>query len=205
MIVMMAGFFFACQSEIDNKQAAEVKEPIETNKPAVVSPKEKSANPGKVEGQKGWSLAPTSKVEWVGAKVTGDHTGGFKKITGTANVEGGKLKQLTAEIDIASLFSDNRKLTAHLLNKDFFEVDKFAKASFRSTEISEKNIKGILDMHGVKKEISFAAEISVSASSVSIKGDFTINRKLWGINYKGQANNLIKDEVLIKLNVQYKS
>ena len=40
---------------------------------------------------------------------------------------------------------------------------------------------------------------------VNIKSEFTINRRLWGINYNGRANDLIKDDVLIKLDVQYKS
>ena len=91
------------------------------------------------------------------------------------------------------------------MNVDFFEVDKYAKASFKSTEISASSIKGILDLHGVQKEISFPATITVSEKSVDIKSEFTINRRLWGINYDGRANDLIKDDVLIKLDVQYKS
>ena len=91
------------------------------------------------------------------------------------------------------------------MNQDFFEVAKFTKASFRSTEISKDNIKGILALHGVEKEISFPAKIAFSDNQVNIKSEFTINRRLWGINYNGRANDLIKDDVLIKLDVQYKS
>ena len=59
-------------------------------------------------------------------------------------------------------------------------------------------------MRMIKKEISFPAKISVSQQAVDIQAEFTINRRLWEINYDGKANNLIKDDVLIKLNVQYK-
>lgn len=197
MLIMLLGTFFACTSEIDNKEAASVKE---VSKDASTN----AQNTAKSTGSS-WALAPSSKVEWVGAKVTGDHTGGFKTVKGAAQVEGGTLKQITADIEISSLFSDHPKLTKHLLNADFFEVDKYTKASFRSTEISASNIKGILDLHGVQKEISFSATISVSEKSVDIKSEFTINRRLWGINYDGRANDLIKDDVLIKLDVQYKS
>jgi len=199
----------ACNSEIDNKQAAEVKDvekKVEAPKnetPKVESPKEEAL---KKESTKGTTLsfADTSKVEWVGAKVTGDHTGGFKVVKGTAQVDEGALLSLNAEIDIKSLFSDSDRLTGHLLSSDFFEVEKYPTAIFSSTKIENGTITGILDMRMVQKEISFPAKIAIQDQVIDIQSEFTINRRLWGINYNGKANNLIKDDVLIKLNVQYK-
>ena len=190
MSYLVMSLLLACASEIDNKQAAQVKEAT-TSAPNVAS---KAG---------GWTLDPTSKVEWVGSKVTKDQKGGFKKFTGSAQVEGNELKQITADIDISSLFSDHPKLTKHLLNVDFFEVEKYATATFKSTEISKNHIKGILDLHGIQKEISFAATITQAEKSIGIKSEFTINRRLWNINYDGRANDLIKDNVLIKLDVRY--
>ena len=203
MRVLFLSLMWACgKSEIDNKKAAQVTEVKSTE---VVEKKSTEAPAKDTPKAAGWSLDPSSKVEWVGAKVTKDHPGGFKKVTGSAQVEGQELKQITADIEIASLFSDHPKLTKHLLNEDFFEVAKFATASFKSTEISKDNIKGVLDLHGIQKELSFPATISISEKSVGIKSEFTINRRLWGINYNGRANDLIKDDVLIKLDVLYKS
>ena len=204
MRFLFLSLLLACPaSEIDNKKAAEV---TEVKKTEAVEKKASSDAPAQnTPVATGWTLDPSSKVEWIGAKVTKDHPGGFKKVTGSAQVEGQQLKQITADIDIASMFSDHPKLTKHLLNADFFEVEKFATASFKSTEISKDNIKGTLDLHGVQKEISFPASITFSEKSVGIKSEFTINRRLWGINYNGRANDLIKDDVLIKLDVTYKS
>jgi len=197
-----------CKSENDGKEAAVVKDVSCSNaaKPATdpnanvvdKKPEEKKTDSGAMK------LTPTSKIEWVGAKVTGDHTGGFKTVTGEAKQEGGKLTSLTASIDINSVFSDHPKLTKHLLNDDFFSVAKFPTATFSSTKIEQGKITGILDMRAIKKEISFPATVSVSKESIDIKAEFSINRKLWEVNYNGQANNLIKDDVLIKLDVQYK-
>ena len=200
MKYFVLSLLFACASEIDNKKAAEV---ADVKAPAATE-KEKKAPEENSNKATGWALDPSSKVEWVGAKVTKDHTGGFKNVTGTAQVEGQALKQITANIDISSLFSDHPKLTKHLLNADFFEVEKFATASFKSTEISKDNIKGTLELHGVQKEIAFPATISMSEKMVGIKSEFTINRRIFGINYNGRANDLIKDDVLIKLDVAYK-
>ena len=163
MTGLLISLFFACSSEIDNKEAAKVKEASTVSKEKGTTPNSKVDSKAATSNDAGgWALAPTSKVEWVGAKVTKDHSGGFKSVTGMAQVEGKELKQITADIDITSLFSDHPKLTKHLLNQDFFEVAKFTKASFRSTEISKDNIKGILALHGVEKEISFPAKINFS-------------------------------------------
>ena len=200
----------ACTSEIDNKQAAQVKDVVEKKTESVLkdTPKEDTpkANAPKKEPVKGTTLsfADTSKVEWVGAKVTGDHSGGFTVVKGSAQVDEGALLSLNAEIDIASMFSDSDRLTGHLLSADFFEAKKYPTATFSSTKIENGTISGILDMRMVKKEISFPATISVNEQGVDIQAEFTINRRLWGINYNGKANDLIKDNVLIKLNVQYK-
>ena len=190
--------FLGCKSEIDNKTAATVKEPTKTSEKTVAKKSDTKAK------GTGLALDPSSKVEWVGAKITGDHTGGFKTVKGSASVNEGKLTALSAEIDINSLFSDDDRLTSHLLNDDFFSAPKFPTATFTSTKIEQGKVYGILDMRAIKKEISFPATINVTAQRVDIKAEFTINRRLWGINYNGKPNNLIKDEVLIKLDVHYK-
>lgn len=198
----------ACTSEIDNKQAAEVRDVPE--KKTVVSkeveaPKKQEQQVPKEKAKgKTLSYADTSTLEWVGAKVTGDHSGGFKVVKGSAQVDKGALLSLNAEIDIASMFSDSDRLTGHLLSADFFEAKKYPTAVFSSTKIEDGTITGILDMRMIKKEISFPATIATNEQSVDIKAEFTINRRLWEINYNGKANDLIKDDVLIKLNVQYK-
>ena len=197
-----------CKSEIDGKEAAVVNDVPSSNTAKTATDPAKKVLDKKPEEKKtslgAMKLTPTSKVEWVGAKVTGDHTGGFKVVTGEATQEGGKLTSLTASIDINSVFSDHPKLTKHLLNDDFFSVAKFPMATFSSTKIGEGKITGVLDMRAIKKEITFPARVSISKESIDIKAEFSINRKLWEVNYNGKANNLIKDDVLIKLDVQYK-
>jgi len=116
---------------------------------------------------------------------------------------------VTVDIDTASLVTDADGLTTHLKTPDFFDVAKYPKANFTSTKIepattagATHTITGNLDLHGVKKSISFPASIQVAPDSASVNAEFAINRKDFGINYAGKANDLIRDEVVMKLTVK---
>ncbi|MBY0456893.1 MAG: YceI family protein, partial [Gemmataceae bacterium] len=78
-------------------------------------------------------------VTFVGKKPDGKHTGGFKKLTGTATVPDGDLTKMTVEVTIEtdSLYSDDEKLTGHLKNADFFDVKNHPKATFKSTKVEK--------------------------------------------------------------------
>lgn len=187
----------ACANPADNKPHATVSESTQTPDAA------------KPAGAETLVISPeNSKVEFVGSKVTGSHSGGFKQFSGTIELakEGIPQSRVTIDIDTTSIFTDNDNLTSHLKTPDFFDVAKFPKATFTSTKIEPSGatytVTGILDMHGVKKTISFPATIQVAADSVTVNAEFAINRKDFGINYAGKANDLIRDEVVMKLNVK---
>jgi len=147
-----------------------------------------------------------SKIEFVGAKVTASHPGGFTDFAGNVSL-GDPIETSTVELTIqtASLFADKEKLTKHLKSPDFFDVGKFPTATFRSTEIRKDGdgytISGDLTLHGVTKRISFPATVVVSDAKVSANGEFSINRQDYGITYPGMPDDLIRDLVVIKLSL----
>jgi polyisoprenoid-binding protein YceI len=167
-----------------------------------------------------------SKIEFVGSKVTGSHNGGFKQFSGTIELakEGVEKSRVTIDIDTDSIFTDNERLTGHLKTADFFDVPKHPKANFTSTKIEKRvlggprdtaeqnkdpnwagtqfTVTGNLEMHGVKKSVSFPATIQVTPDAASVNAEFAINRKDFGINYTGKADDLIRDEVVMKLTVK---
>lgn len=230
MIAVVA--LVACKSEIDNKPAATVTEPTTVEQPATDKPAEpvaekpadpaaeKPADPAAADPNAApavalteVAVAPESTVEWVGAKVTGDHKGGFKTFTGKLHLTPeNKLAKVTFEVDTTSVFSDADKLTEHLKAADFFDVAQFPKASFETTEIKEGSDKegfgytvtGNFTIRGVTKGISFPANFKVDGDAVEAASEFTINRKDFGINYAGKADDLIKDDVLLKLTLKGK-
>ncbi len=156
-----------------------------------------------------YALSSDSTIGFVGAKVTGTHDGGFEKFEGTVSVTDGTPEGSSVEvtIDATSLWSDNEKLTGHLKSADFFAVEKFPTASFKSTEIAKAEeggytLTGNLDLHGVTKQISFPASIEVTEAGFTANAEFSINRMDFEIVYPGKPDDLIREEVLIKLDLK---
>jgi polyisoprenoid-binding protein YceI len=154
-----------------------------------------------------------SKLDIVGAKVTKKHDGSFGNFNGTIKLVDGQPEKssVNAEIDMASVSMDAAKLTDHLKSPDFFDVQKFPKARFTSTQVKpggEKGathtITGNLELHGVTKSITFPANVRVKGDAVDVDAEFAINRKDFGIVYPGAPDDLIKDDVLIKLQIRGK-
>ncbi|MGZ8920602.1 MAG: YceI family protein [Limisphaerales bacterium] len=150
--------------------------------------------------------AENSKVEFTGSKVTGKHDGGFKQIQGEVHTSGNTVAHAKVTIDTTSLHSDNERLTGHLKSPDFFDVAKYPAAVFETTSITgigdNATVKGNLTLHGVTKEISFPAKINVQDDAVTVKAEFSINRQDFGIKFAGKPDDLIRDGVVLRLDVK---
>ena len=153
-----------------------------------------------------------STLHFVGSKVTGSHDGGFKNFDGSITLDGKMLKAVTVDIKMDSTFSDHPKLTGHLMSPDFFDVANHPKTTFVSTAIEEGGdggathiVKGNLTLRGQTKAITFPVNVKHSDGSVNIKSEFSINRKDFGIKYPGKPDDLIRDDVLMKLDINAKT
>lgn len=180
------------------------------DKPKAVVNDAAPASSTPIGGEKFAINSQNSKIEFIGAKVTGKHLGSFQKFSGTIDYAGAPEKsRVSIVIDASSITADDPKLTEHLKTPDFFDVARHPQATFESTEITAgggegatHTIKGNLMMHGVTKSITFPAKIAVTADAIVVDSSFAINRKDFGINYAGAANNLIRDEVALTLIVR---
>ncbi len=155
----------------------------------------------------------SSKLGWMGSKVTGKHDGSFETFHGNVHVVDGNPEKsnVTVDIDTASITSDTAKLTGHLKSADFFDVEKFPKATFTSTAVrpggdkgATHTITGNLTLHGVTKAITFPATVRITGDDVAVDSEFAINRKDFAINYPGKQDDLIRDDVVIKLAIRAK-
>ena len=152
----------------------------------------------------------SSKIQFVGSKVTGSHHGAFEKFSGAIHYDGQPEKShVTITIDTGSVTTDTPDLTKHLKTADFFDAAKYPQTTFESTEIKAGGEKGAthtvtgnLELHGVTKSITFPATIVVGPGAITVDSTFAINRKDFGINYTGAADNLIRDEVVLTLYVR---
>lgn len=188
-------FTIACKSELDNKNEAKVGATTELTLDT--------------SGAKEAPFAPGGKLEWYGAKVTGDHTGGFEKWDGKVYFDAaGAVKAVRVDVDTTTIFSDSAKLTGHLKSPDFFDVQQFPRATFIAENITPNadgkfthKARGKLQLRGVTREITFPMTLKQEGKNFSAQSEFTIKRFDFNINYKGKADDLIKDDVLIRFNV----
>ena len=158
-------------------------------------------------GAKAYAITPeNSKVEFTGSKVTGKHDGGFKQLAGEVHVTGNAVQHAKVTIQTDSLHSDNERLTGHLKSPDFFDTAKYPTAVFETTSISgtgaNAKVTGKLTLHGETKEISFPANIEVKDDAVTVKAEFSINRHDFNMKYSGKADDLIRELVVLRLDVK---
>jgi polyisoprenoid-binding protein YceI len=155
--------------------------------------------------------AAASSVGFTGAKVTGQHNGSFPTFTGTIDLDPAQVERsrVAVDIDTTSVTTDTPRLTTHLKSADFFDVERFPRATFTSTAITPggangatHTITGNLALHGVTRSISFPATVAVSPSEVTATAEFVINRREYGIVYAGMPDNLIRDDVAMHLRLR---
>jgi len=204
LVISFCLFLSACEDPSANKTKATTAEPSTSANSSTAKPTGTGVS---------LPINPeNSKIEFTGSKVTGSHDGGFKKFNGTIDLVGEKPESssVNIEIETASIYANVDQLTQHLKTPDFFDVDKFPKATFYSTKIEPNaaagadsyNVTGDFDLHGVKKSIGFPATIKVNPDDVEVKSEFSINRKDFGLSYAGKADDLIRDGVVIKLDLK---
>jgi len=215
ILILTIVLTIACQNPFADKPAARI-----TNESAEPSPTITDVSTAAVDTvieTAPESVTPVvqekSQISFIGAKVTGQHVGVFHNFDGRIEYRDGIPDRLAFEIDLASVKTDQAKLDRHLQSEDFFDVAKYPKATFVSTGIvpapvvregeAVHTVRGVLDLHGQKKTIEFPVKVRVTQDALSATSEFTINRHDWGVSYKGAPDDLIRDDVLIKLNLHF--
>ena len=199
-LALIASLLVSCENPADKTTDAVVGD---------AKDKELVAGPS---GSLKYVFTEASTIEFVGSKVNGDRqNGGFRKVTGHFTLKDGIPvgNDHRVEIDMTSIHTESDKLTGHLKNKDFFEVSKYPTSVYDVTSIEKKSdtlytVTGNLSMHGVTKSVTFPATVEHSGETAKISAEFDINRFDWKIEYKGAADNLINDEVILRFKLEAK-
>ncbi len=204
----------ACEDPAKDKPKATVEAPkTEAKAPSssaiAAAPAPAVAAPAKMEPLD--VDAAGSTIGFIGSKVTGKHEGKFEKISGKITLADGKAEGgvVAFEVETGSVKTDAGDLDKHLAKSDFFDVEKFPKATFVSTAIKAGGEKGAthmvtgdLDLRGVKKSITFPVTITVTPEAATGVAEFSINRKDFGIVIEGKKDDLIRDDVLMKITLK---
>ena len=145
--------------------------------------------------------------------------GFFRDFTGTINYDAKDVTKSTVEftakatsVDTGVAARDN-----HLRSKDFFEVEKFADITFKSSKVEKKGkgwmVTGDFTMKGVTKTISMPFTIAGflpagerSGARMGFTAETKINRRDFGVNYGGNlpgtTTPVIADEIAINIEVE---
>ncbi len=134
-------------------------------------------------------------------------TGYFNDFSASFDLDPEDLSTLRVQATIQTKSVDTRveDRDKHLKSADFFDVENHPEARFTSTAIAETaegfEITGELELHGVTKQIKFPATIQVEGDRVTVQAEFFIQRFDFDIIYPGKVDDLIRDEVVIKIDL----
>ena len=135
-----------------------------------------------------------STIKWKGSKITGsNHYGLVSPKTSELKVEDGKVVSGTVVIDMTSLTVTDiegekaQKFLRHMMNQDFFEVDKFPTATLEIKESKDGQMAGELTIKGISKPFTFP----FTMQDGKYVGKTTFDRTKYGVIYK--SGNFFKD------------
>lgn len=142
--------------------------------------------------------------------------GSFTEFSGTASSEENlNNAQVNVEIDVNSADTRNADRDGHLKTGDFFEVEKFPKITFTSTEVTAKDdetlvVTGDLTIKDVTKSVTIDFEFNGEAvdpfgnTRVGFEGQTTINRKDFGLNFNAGLETggvLVSEKIVLNFDI----
>lgn len=125
----------------------------------------------------------------------------------------------TGQIEYAVLikgFEFRRALMQDHFNENYLESDKYPKSVFKGNILNPEKInfnkdgvypvtvKGVLEMHGVKKEISTTGTLKVNGETVDCTASFPVQLAHYDIRVPTIVKDKISQEVNIKVSCNYR-
>ena len=133
--------------------------------------------------------------------------GTSKELNGVVLIgTGNKIEKVAIASKVSAFDSKNSNRDAHML--EVVEALKFPNISFYSTSITETkkgelDVKGILQFHGVNKEISFKANATEVKNNIQVTGNFIFLLEDFKIERPSFMLKPVDNEVKVKFDVLY--
>ena len=154
-----------------------------------------------------------SSIDWIGRKVTGQHTGKIQIASGELLVAGNAIKGGSFIMDMNSITSDSERLTGHLKTDDFFSVEKNPTSKFVITKVTAAgkdriNVTGDLTIKGITEAITFPVSVKKQDGAlVAVAKNVLVNRAKFDIRYGSKSffndigNKAIEDNFELEINL----
>ena len=133
-----------------------------------------------------WKIGDDYSVKF----TSDDPSGVFKGLKGTISFDDKNLasSKFDVSVDVASINTGNGMKNTHAKSEKWLDADKFPLIKFTSSAITSTSsgyeAKGILDFHGVQKEIT----IPFTFQNNVFSGSFSVNRLDYNINTSEPAH-----------------
>lgn len=157
----------------------------------------------------------SSSINWEGKKIVGGHVGTINLQSGQIAIEKNKIVGGEFTIDMPSMIcTDAAKLTNHLKNEDFFDVNKYPTAKFVITKVDNSKanpeLTGNLTIKDKTKSISFPITVNnISENGIEAEANnVKVNRLDFDIRYGSASffadlgNRAIADEFILHIKIK---
>jgi len=167
-----------------------------------------------------WTLDPShTAVEFSGKHLMVTTVKGhFGEVTGAIQLDENDYTNSSVEatIDVAALHSRDAKRDGHLRSADFFDVETWPTATFKSTRIERKGddeyvVYGYLTVRDVTREIALdtifegASKSPWGSEVIAFHATTKIDRKDWGLNWNVALETggvLVSDNINLSVDVE---
>ncbi len=140
-----------------------------------------------------------SKIDFIGSKTEGYHTGTFSLKSGELTVENGKIISGKFSVDLNSLKitdSAGERLETHLKSPDFFDLSRSNEATYYISNVkyisdTKAEVDGILTLNRVTSPVKLLTTIrGIDDKKLFAEAAFVLDRSSFGMSYgKGKIAN----------------
>jgi len=153
-----------------------------------------------------------TRLEWLGEKVLGKHTGTIQLQSGWLVWENNRITSGEFLIDMKTIVDDDglKNLENHLKSDDFFSVEKFpvSKLVITGSDSFEKGtatVKGNLTIKGITNPIEFTAAVQKKDDGTWFYSNIIVDRTRYNVRYgsgkffENLGDKIIYDEFKLKV------
>lgn len=149
-----------------------------------------------------WHIDPNYSIKFSSSKAEGSFTG----LKGTIEFDKNQLDhaKMDVTVDASTINTGNSTKDKHAKGESWFDVAKYPTIKFTSSrferQAAQYSVTGILELHGIRKEVSIPFNYIETGGKYIFNGSFKVNRKDYGIN-GNVMGFLVGETFVVSLNI----
>jgi len=122
-------------------------------------------------------------------------------------------KELSANINVASIDTDNKKRDGHLKSKDFFDINTFPNIAFKLLSVNGDEAQALLTIKGISKKVTLDFENNGTVkdpwgnTKLGLSFSTKISRKAFGLTWNKLLETgslVVGDKITITVDLEAK-